>query len=76
MDEKLPAPSADERETGTAPGKPAKPSEFLSMGMLIAFGAMFGMSFGVMLDNLMLGMLGGAAAGVVIGAIVEAQRKK
>jgi len=76
MDEKKAAPPAMDQAGGTAPKPAAKSSEFLSMGMLIAFGAMFGMSFGVMLDNLMLGMLGGAAAGVVIGAIVEAQRKK
>lgn len=76
MDEVRDTSSAPEHDSETAPKQSAKPSEYLSMGTLIAFGAMFGMTFGVMLDNLMLGMLGGAAVGVVIGAIVEAQRKK
>jgi uncharacterized membrane protein len=56
--------------------KPAKMADYLGMGTLIGFGAMFGMVIGIFLHNLVWGLIIGAALGTVAGAIVEAQRKQ
>jgi uncharacterized membrane protein len=62
---------------GQQPPRPGKrPSDHLTMGTLIAFGAMFGMVIGTAIHNLMWGLIIGAALGAVVGAIYEAQRAK
>jgi uncharacterized membrane protein len=68
----------DENEMPGADMQPPdpKPSDYVSMGTLIAFGAMFGMVLGTAMHNLVWGLIIGAALGTVAGAIYESQRAK
>jgi uncharacterized membrane protein len=58
------------------PDPDPKPSDYVSMGTLIALGSALGMLFGTMMQNLVWGLIIGAALGTVAGAIYESQRAK